>query len=206
MSPTMIEWLGYASSIIILISLTMSSVIKLRWINMAGALLFTVYGAFIGAMPVAVVNFGIVLIDLYYIILYYRQKESFISIHADISADLFKYVLKSNEEDIQKQIAIENIADDDEAVYLLRDNSIAGLLVGRRVDASTMDIKLDYVVPKYRDFKMGNFLFVQHTQSFKKRGIDRLTAHARDTDHQIYLDKLGFVPIGDSLYDFEKRI
>ena len=45
----------------------MSSIVKLRVINLTGAALFTLYGLLIGAYPVAVLNFTIVLIDLYYL-------------------------------------------------------------------------------------------------------------------------------------------
>ena len=45
----------------------MSSILKLRVINLVGAALFTVYGLLIGAYPVAVMNLFIVLIDLYYL-------------------------------------------------------------------------------------------------------------------------------------------
>jgi len=39
-STALIEWTGYLASIVVLISLLMASVVKLRWINMAGAFLF----------------------------------------------------------------------------------------------------------------------------------------------------------------------
>ena len=39
-----LDWFGYAASGVILISLTMSSIVKLRWINLAGAVMFAVFG------------------------------------------------------------------------------------------------------------------------------------------------------------------
>ena len=41
---------------IIVVSLLMSSIIKLRWINLAGALIFCVYGFLINAAPVCASN------------------------------------------------------------------------------------------------------------------------------------------------------
>ncbi len=204
MSPMMIEWIGYISSIVILISLTMSSIIKLRWINMVGALIFVFYGALIGAMPVAVVNFGIVLIDLYYIWQFHSAKESFAVIKADTDSAIFKYFLKVNSDDIAKQISVDDIHSSDEALYALRDNNIAGVMLGNRVETDTLNIKLDYVAPRYRDFKVGEFLFIKNVEIFKERGIHRLLAHARDTDHQVYLQRVGFKQLGDSLYEYEK--
>ena len=38
-----IEWVGYAASLFIVLSLTMTSIIKLRIINSIGCLLFIIY-------------------------------------------------------------------------------------------------------------------------------------------------------------------
>jgi len=63
----MIEWLGYLGSVFVAMSLMMTSIIKLRIINMMGAICFAVYGFTIHAMPVAVINSVLILINLYYL-------------------------------------------------------------------------------------------------------------------------------------------
>lgn len=68
-----IEWVGYAASVFIVISLIMTSVVKLRIINTVGCVLFVVYGFIVGAYPVAISNLMIVLINLYHL---YRIKEN----------------------------------------------------------------------------------------------------------------------------------
>jgi hypothetical protein len=74
------EIIGYIASILVAVSLMMSSILKLRVINLIGAACFTVYGLLIDAYPVAVVNFIIVLIDLYYLYGYpWRIKQFGIS-------------------------------------------------------------------------------------------------------------------------------
>lgn len=60
-----IEWVGYAASIFIVISLTMTDIIKLRIINTIGCLLFIMYGMTVHAYPVALSNAIIVLINIY---------------------------------------------------------------------------------------------------------------------------------------------
>ena len=61
------ELLGYSASLLIALSLSMRSLLTLRVINLTGALLFTIYGLLIGALPVAALNFYIVLVNLYYL-------------------------------------------------------------------------------------------------------------------------------------------
>lgn len=62
-----IEYVGYAASILIGISMFMKNIVKLRFINLLGSLLFTFYGFTIKAYPVAIVNLVIVFTNIYYI-------------------------------------------------------------------------------------------------------------------------------------------
>ncbi len=203
MSPVVIEWIGYVSSIVILISLTMSSIVKLRWINLLGAILFSIYGALIGAMPVAVVNFGIVLIDIYYLWLIYKDKEIFTLVDADIGSALFQHFLDSNREEIEKQIPIAEIQEDDKAFYMLRDNNLAGVIIGN-IDNQEMNVKLDYVTPRYRDFKLGRYYFIENAKTLKQKGIQVVKASAKEKEHQVYLEKMGFEKIPNSTDKYKK--
>ncbi|MBP8213899.1 MAG: YgjV family protein [Propionivibrio sp.] len=63
-----IEWFGYAASILVAISLTMSSIVKLRWLNLAGAAMFSTYGFIIGALPVGFLNLFIVVINVVHLV------------------------------------------------------------------------------------------------------------------------------------------
>ncbi|MCA1895522.1 hypothetical protein [Shewanella putrefaciens] len=72
-SATIWEWVGYLASVVVAISLMMSNIKKLRWWNLIGAALFVAYGVVIDAYPVALVNFFIVLIDIYYLVKLYRE-------------------------------------------------------------------------------------------------------------------------------------
>ncbi|WP_138417511.1 YgjV family protein [Aquibacillus sediminis] len=67
-----LEWLGYLASFIVLVSLLMSNILKLRWINLLGSGLFSLYGFLIGALPVGFMNLGIVFINIYYLVQLYR--------------------------------------------------------------------------------------------------------------------------------------
>ncbi|MDO6679849.1 YgjV family protein [Shewanella sp. 4_MG-2023] len=75
-AATLWEWVGYLASAVVAISLMMANIKKLRWWNLIGAALFVAYGLAIGAIPVALVNFFIVLIDIYYLIKLYKEPEA----------------------------------------------------------------------------------------------------------------------------------
>ena len=63
---TYLEWLGYLSSVIVAISLTMSSIIKLRIYNLIGGTAFSIYGFLIGSLPVGFLNLFIVTTTKHY--------------------------------------------------------------------------------------------------------------------------------------------
>lgn len=60
-----IEWIGYAASVVIALSLLMTDIVKLRVINAIGCLIFVVYGWLVGAYPVVISNGIIFIIDIY---------------------------------------------------------------------------------------------------------------------------------------------
>ena len=52
----LLEIFGYMASILIALSLMMSNIKRLRWINLFGAAALSFYGYFIDAFPVFILN------------------------------------------------------------------------------------------------------------------------------------------------------
>ncbi|MGV3026026.1 YgjV family protein [Clostridium thermobutyricum] len=63
MSNSLIEWVGYGASAMVVVSLLCTSMVWLRILNTIGCLLFVTYGIIIGAYPVAISNGIIVIIN-----------------------------------------------------------------------------------------------------------------------------------------------
>ena len=69
-----IEYVGYAASILIGLSMFMKNIMTLRFINLIGCVFFVIYGFTIKAYPVAIVNFIICCTNIYYIYDYKKKK------------------------------------------------------------------------------------------------------------------------------------
>ena len=69
-----IEWVGYAASIMIAISLLMTDILKLRIINSIGCVLFVIYGFSVKAYPVGVINAFIFLVNIFYIFKFFKRR------------------------------------------------------------------------------------------------------------------------------------
>lgn len=69
-----LEVFGYIGSGLILLSMMMTSVEKLRWFNVSGSVISIIYGALSGAWPMVFLNVGTITINLVQIIRLRRQK------------------------------------------------------------------------------------------------------------------------------------
>lgn len=64
-SSMLIEIMGYFGSILVVVSMLMTSVIKLRVVNTIGAGIFAVYALIICSYPTALMNTCLVIINIY---------------------------------------------------------------------------------------------------------------------------------------------
>ena len=189
----MIEYIGYLASLIVLVSLLMSSVKKLRWINMVGSVIFAIYGILIGSYPVAVMNFGIVLVNIYYLVQMYGNKDLFKLIHV-MDKPYFDHFIDVYKKDMNKYLELEHdITEEGLVKYFVSRNTVpAGLFIGKKIEDNKLEILVDYTTPTYRDFKIAEFLFVDQKDIFKKQGFDILLSKSGNEKHKLYLEKMGF--------------
>ena len=190
-----LEWLGYLASVVVLISLLMSSIIKLRWINLVGSSLFSLYGFLIGALPVGFMNFGIALINVYYLVKLYNSKEYFKILPIEEKSQYLDYYLEFYKNEIEKYSdKVEfKISESEVGFFILRNMVPAGIFLASHYNENTLNIELDFVIPEYRDFKIGKFVFEDNKKLFKDKGYSNFISFSTKRDHIIYLEKMGFV-------------
>ncbi len=190
------EIIGYIASALVAISLMMSSILKLRVINLMGALCFTAYGLLIGAYPVAVVNFIIVLIDFYFLYELFTAKEYFTLLEVQRNSEYLRYFLSFYDREIKRFLPNFSYAPSEQqlTLFILRNLIPAGLFIGELRDKNSLLIKLDFVIPGYRDFKIGEFLYSKKAEFFKEKGIQKIYSEPGSQTHGHYLQRMGFRP------------
>ena len=198
MNLNAVELIGYLGSILVAISLMMKSLLRLRVINLVGALFFTLYGLLLGAYPVAFLNGIIVCIDLYYLFQMWRQKDFFTFLEVSPQGKYLKAFVEFHRDDILEIIPTYRHTTDDDLLcfFILRNMMPAGLFIARVRDEEAQ-IQLDYVIPNYRDFKVGRFIFEENAAFFRERGIRRFISDGGSPIHRKYLDKMEFVHRGN---------
>ncbi|MEN8121919.1 MAG: hypothetical protein ABFS35_16330 [Bacteroidota bacterium] len=194
MELDLLQIIGYIASIIIALSMTINSIVKFRWVNLVGALTFSIYGFLIGALPVGVLNGFIVSVDLFYLYRIYSKKELFDTL--EIRGDnkyLLKF-LKFHDKEIQKYFPEFSYKAEMNTIsfFVLRNMAVAGIFLAHREGDDILKVGLDYVVPEYRDHKNGKFIYHSLRQRFLDKGFKKVLAKANSTKHIKYLKKIGF--------------
>ena len=209
----LIEWVGYAGSVIVAVSLTMSSIKKLRWYNLLGASVFSFYGFAIDALPVGILNLFIVLVDIYYLFKMYSQKDAFKSIVVEPSDPYLDYFLDFYQAEIKEFFPAfdKTILKDEElsrtpfVMLLLRNAVVAGVFVGMK-NNQILYMHLDFVTAQYRDLKPGDFIYETNIGLIKDQGIKQLICTTENEHHKKYLLKMGFEGQPNSHAVFVKNI
>jgi len=189
--PTLI---GYLGSALVVASLTMRSIMRLRIIGLAGALTFIVYGYLIDAWPIVLTNVVILAIHLAFLREIFTATEYFKVIevrHDSPYLDLFLDTHGPEIEEIWPEFSSQR-SDDQLALFVLRDLMPAGLFVADVEDDSTLNLRLDFVIPGYRDFKVGRYLYRKGT--LHDRGFRTIVADSPDPRTIEYLSRMGFRP------------
>jgi hypothetical protein len=204
--PDAVELVGYAASALVVLSLTMASVVRLRAIGALASVTFLAYGLLIGAPPLVVTNLLTGAVHLWYLRRELGRQDLGAS-RIDPSAPFLADFIHFHLDDIRRfQPDVENPLPDDctFSVLLLRDGLPAGALVGCQ-RGRVLDVSLDYVMRAYRDSRLGRWLFGPGAKVFRDAGITRLVTSPGSDAHRGYLEDAGFVAEGDRyVLDFER--
>jgi hypothetical protein len=203
-SRAWLEIVGYAASGLIAISLMMSSLLRLRLINLVGAAAFAMYGLLIQAYPVAVLNSVIVLVNLYHLRRLLRAKEFYQLLQVRPDSDFLRHFLKTYRADIQRIIPDFNYHPTEKqlTLFILRECTPVGVLVAEHKSPETLRVMLDFVIPRYRNLHIGRFLFVEQAEFFRQMGVKEIVVQPRTKEFGAYLVEVGFEPTDRKMGEF----
>ncbi len=195
-----VDLLGYAASFIILVSLTMKSIVKLRWINAVGSALFVVFAVLTRSAPTVVMNVGIILIDLYFVFSVSRKKGDYRLVKAERGSALLGFFYETNRAEIDSIFGADAFAEARSFAYFSCNGEIAGLFAWKDRSPTECLILIDFVTIRYRDTKIGRFFFESHVASFRERGYRRLLLENVGKKHWKYLERIGFTREAPGFY------
>ncbi|MEN8239415.1 MAG: hypothetical protein ABFR53_09465 [Actinomycetota bacterium] len=196
-AETIYEVIGYAGSILIVISLAMSSIIRLRIINLVGAATFALYGVLIGSLPVAITNIVIAGLDIWYLRKELTTREELKVIAVGIDDPFVGEFLSHYAVDIQRfRPGFDRGIDPDVAFLMLRDVNPAGVFIGTHDTDGVLSVDLDYVAPPYRDLRSGVCLYGRDGERFTERGWTSIVVEDVDDRQRDYFERMRFIDSG----------
>ena len=204
-----IEWLGYTASVVVAVSLMMTNIRRLRWINLLGAIAFTAYGGLLHIYPVLVVNAFIVCVNVFYLVRLSLTKEHFhlIPISWDTSIFLPRFI-EFYHSDIHKHFPDLNVTDlrQYRSIFITRNVVPVGLFIYERMEDGIIRIHLDYEIPMYRDFESARYFFREFRNMVQEKGFHTYEAYCNVPVHQRYLKRMKFVEDPAEPGRFERRM
>jgi len=195
---TLLEIVGWTGSALVILSLTQARVLRFRVLNLVGALLAVLYNVVLAIWPFAVMNAVIAVIDLYWLRRLVRERHdpAAYSVVEVGSRDAYlAHVIDTHLDDIHRfQPTYAAPADDAArwAYVVQRDAETVGAVVVRDVGSGTAVVELDYVMPRFRDFTPGEFVY-DRSGMFARHGVSRLVAGDELATQTDYLRRVGFL-------------
>lgn len=186
----MIEMVGYLGSALVVASMLMSSVVKLRVINTLGSGIFAVYALIIHSYPTALMNVCLVGINVYNLVRLNQRDRSYDLVEGARGEGLLRYLLDYYRADIQTYFPDFSPDSPADRVYIVchRGNP-AGVLLANDSGEGELQVLLDYSTPTYRDCSIGTYLYSR----LPSRGIHTLVFPGQASQaHAAYLTKMGF--------------
>ena len=189
------EWIGYAGSVLIAGSLLMSNIWKLRWINLSGALLFTVYGLCMRSYPVLLLNVFIAGADAYWLYRISLRRDCFSLLRVAPDRSAFRdEFLNHYRADIARffpEFDWKRL-EQPQSIFVLRNLMPVGLFVYEARPDGVANIAMDYVIPDYRDLKNARFFYAANQTALREQGFRTFATRSGVKVHQKYLRKMGF--------------
>ena len=188
-------YFGYLASVLLAIGLLVNNDLKFRWLNTGGNVAFIIYGGVLGAVPIILTNSILLAINLFYLYKIYKRKEHLELLEFEnggIMIDRFLSFYQKNITDYFPDFKREQLEGKLNFV-ILRDLVIANIFSARPDTNGTAEVVINYTVPKYRDYKVGRFIFDKEKSHLVSKGVKTLyyktVANKR---HEKFLSVMGF--------------
>lgn len=195
-----IQLVGYLASALIVTGMLMTSVLRLRLLGLAGAILFATYAILIDAIPVLITNATIVAVHVFHLrrILRDRAREEYFEVVSwRITGAYVPRFLRYWRDDIARfQPDFTGLYPEHRALIVLRDVVPVGLVLYRELGDGRARIDLDYVTPAHRDQRAAHYVF-DPEGPFPERGIGEVETTGVTDAHRRYLERVGFARDGD---------
>lgn len=202
-----VEAVGWIGSAVLIVSLLQTRVMRFRVLNLSASAVLVFYNAVLGVWPMVAMNAVLVGINLFFIVRLVRQRHDarvYDAVPIAPREPFLRHLLHRHADDIAafnpdlRGRDLDDVAASAEHAFLVSSgDEVVGVVLTRRgSDAHEQQVVLDYVLPAYRDFTPGEFVF-RPDGPFAALGTRRVVASPGMAASERYLDVVGFRAEGD---------
>jgi hypothetical protein len=195
MLQTVAPYFGYLASLLLALGLLVNNDLKFRWLNTGGNIAFIFYGVVLGAIPIILTNCILLAINLFYLYKIYTRKEHFELLEFTKGGIMIDRFLLFYQADIANHFPDFNRAELETNLnfVVLRNLVIANIFSVKPGKNGTAEIFINYTVTKYRDYKVGRFIFEKEKDFLLSKGIKIIYyTTVANKRHEKFLKIMGF--------------
>lgn len=161
----------------------------------SGCTCFIIYAIILNAIPVLITNGTLFCINIYYLRKLLKKKEFFDLIEFKGEEKMIDRFFQYYQQDIagyfpsfQKNMLLQNLN-----FAVLRDLVIANVFSAKLTEKGDAEVNINYTLEKYRDYKVGKFIFQREKEFLLSKGIKRIVyRQVTNKNHLYFLKKWGF--------------
>lgn len=199
------DWLsliGWGGSALVVVSLLQTRILRLRLLNLVGCVVLIGFNAAIAVWPMVGMNVVLAVINtvnLWRLLRHAHDDGEYAVVEVTPANAYLRHVLDAHAEDIAKFNPDFTGADHADYAFLVqRGERTVGVVLAHDAGDGAAEVELDYVLPAYRDFTPGEFVY-RRSDVFTSHGFTRVLAPRRMRRSRTYLRRIGFQPVGDRL-------
>ena len=175
---TWLDALGWAGSALLIFSLMQARVLRFRVLNLVACVILVVFNALLEIWPMVAMNVVLSAINLWFIRKLVSERHddrAFSVLEVGPSDEYLRHVLRIHQADMlahQPDLLWDGEAPGRHAYLVLHGDETVGVVLAREESGGVLQIELDWVTPRYRDFSPGEFVWrrsdVMHEQGLRR--------------------------------------
>jgi len=189
-----LDVLGWAGSALLIYSIMQARVLRFRVLNLAACVILVVFNALLEIWPMVAMNVSLAAINLWFLrkLLASRHDEkSFEVLEVGSNDEYLRHVLRVHHADIlkhQPDLVWDGAAPGRRAFLIQKGDETVGVVLAREEPTGVLQVELDYVTQRFRDFTPGEFVW-RKSDLLRREGVRTVLTPAKMTDP--YYERIG---------------
>ena len=193
-----LEVVGWLGSAVLVFSLLQARILRLRVLNTVACVILVVFNALVGVWPMVAMNVVLVAINLGVLLRLLRRRHddrTYEAVPIGTREPFLRRLLDRHATDIgafNPDLPADVAGAAEHAFVVTTGDAIVGVVLSRTGEApDEQQVVLDYVLPPFRDFTPGEFVF-RSGGPFSALGVRRVVASPGMAQSDRYLRAVGF--------------